>query len=54
MSDGDHGIPEVQEDVPDKSASEAEHNDCQEEVSSHEEAAADVEGEDEEKDKPGM
>ena len=54
MSECDHGIPEVQEDGRNKSGSEAEHNDCKEKVGSHEEAAADVEGEDEGKDKSGM
>ena len=54
MSDSDHGVPEVQEDGPVKSGSEAEHDDSKEEVDSHEEAAADVEGEGEGKDKSGV
>ena len=54
MSDSDHGVPEVQEDGPVKSGSEAEHDDSKEEVDSHEEAAADVEGEDKGKDESGV
>lgn len=54
MSDSDRGIPEVQEDDPEKSGSEAEHDDSKEKVDSHEEAAADVEGDDEGKHKSGM
>ena len=55
MSDSDHGVPEVQEDGPVKSGSEAEHDESKEEVvDSHEEAAADVEGEDKGKDESGV
>ena len=54
MSDSDHGVPKVREDGPDKSGSNAEHDDSKEEVDSHEEAAADVEGEGEGKDKSGV
>ena len=54
MSDSDHGVPEVQEDGPVKSGSEAGHDETKEEGDSHEEAAADVEGEDEGEDKSGV
>ena len=53
MSDSDHGVPKVREDGPDKSGSEAEHDERKEEVvDSHEEAAADVE--DKGKDESGV